>query len=335
MTDPRLETALSDDPPPVLRFTPVARLSPDPALPAETEATAAGPDGLDQRLREIETRIEKLAERFDQLEFVIVEQFEPGMTAAGELPGGNLRERLDRIEGVLGLLSQAPEELPAAETALEAEPSGLAAQLDAVASRLSEMMAAQGLATDRAEARLDGLVQAFDALSGRLGDRHDELVGVVERAVTRQPPVPDLALQHRSFAGFATALQMTLRRVDDAVSTILAGVEAVAERVAALEARPAASTAAGAPASGDLDASLGALCDRIGALTAALADAAEQRGAGDIAALSMRLDALGAVMSASLEDSLLGNRTVIEDTLRDLRLAVAEIAAENHRLRIA
>jgi hypothetical protein len=179
--------------------------------PPETGSTSDGEARLGQRLSEIETRIEKLAERFDQLEFVIVEQFEPGMSGTGDLPSGNLRDRLDRIESVLGLLSQGAEEQPVAAPAAVADapvPAGIERR-ETFAARLEEVDSAQSIRADAAEARLDGMTQALDILSAEARGRHQDLRAAFEKAMNRPPPAPDMTMQHRSFAGFATALQVT------------------------------------------------------------------------------------------------------------------------------
>jgi hypothetical protein len=327
VTDPHALSAPPGAQLPALRFTATA-------TNAESSPAPGGDGPLALRLCEIETRIERLAERFDQLEFVIVEQFEPGMTPAGDLPHGNLRERLDRIEAVLGLLSQGREERPAYAPVLAAGE----AQVCGLFNRLSDDVAAQAQRSDAVESRLDGIVQALDAVAAEARIRSDALLAALEGAMRRPMPAPDLTMQHRSFAGFATALQVTLDRLDDAAARILGGFATVTGRLDALEARitPADRPSAAAdPGAGDVATALGALCERIGALTGALAVPSQRTGEPDIGALTMRLDALGAVLSASVEDAVQGNRAAMEETLRDLRLAVAEIAAENHRLRIA
>ena len=322
MTDPQSESEPPDDPHPILRFSGAAR------MPGGAPLVPEGEGSSDRLPREIETRIEKLAERFDQLEYVIVEQFEPGMSGSGDLPRGNLRDRLDRIESVLGLLSQVDDDRPA--------PQG---HEDPVAERLIEAVGSQAQRADAMEARLDSLIRALDAVSAETRGRHDDLMAAFEKAMHRPMPAPDLTMQHRSFAGFATALQVTLDRMDGAVAGIVGALDGVTARLAALEARAASAdmpVTEAPPAADSLGSSLDALCDRIGALTGVLAAATERKKpAEDLAALSMRIDALGAVLSASVEDAVHGNRVAIEETLRDLRLAVAEIAAENHRLQIA
>jgi hypothetical protein len=178
----------------------------------------------------------------------------------------------------------------------------------------------------------------FETFAGEARGRHDDLLAAFERAMHRPMPAPDLTMQHRSFAGFATALQVALDRLDSAVESILAGLGDMAARLDALETPRAPEAARAAEASRvavDLGARLAALCDRIGTLTDVVASAAERREAAEAAALSERLDALGEVLSASVENAALGNREAMERTLRDLRFAVAEIAAENQRLRIA
>ena len=328
VTDPRPLSTTLDAQLPAPRITAAAPNPVDSAPPPEEGGRLA------ERLSEIETRIERLAERFDQLEFVIVEQFEPGMTQAGDLPHGNLRERLDRIEAVLGLLSQGGEDRPVPGPV----PTAGGPQVDGLLDRLSDIAAAQAQRSEAVESRLHMTMQALDSMATETRGRSEALFAALEGAMRRPMPAPDLTMQHRSFAGFATALQVTLDRLDGAVARLLDGFGSVTGRLAALEARLAQTempAADAAPGAGDIATALAALCERIGGLTRVLAEPPNRTGDPDIGDLTMRLDALGAVLSASVEDAVHGNRAAIEETLRDLRLAVAEIAAENHRLRIA
>jgi hypothetical protein len=446
------------------------------------------------RLGEIEVRITQLAERFDQLEFVIVEQFEPGMTAAGELPSGNLRDRLDRIEAALGLLRRDPPD--AAGTWADAMTSGaevldvavLEARLDEIAARLTDLahgakgpqvfpeafealekrlqtfaeeaaarhdgylsavtaevaardaalqavataqdagltelraaltaemdarqtallaafpapVESQGLseaaveaitgrvvreAAERAEARLEttltemeareaavlaafrseadaqrkAIAEAFadeaaardaaaaaalaaaegaqTAVAAEFRTRHDAILAMLERAMNRPPPAPDLTQQHRSFAGFATALQTTLNQFELSVDAILDRLDGMARRLEAVEARIAApveareAAIAAAPVSG-LETSIGALSDGIGALVEVLGQrAAPAREPSDPDTLMF--DRLGALVTAAVDEAARGSQGAMDATLRDLRLAMAELAADSQRLRIA
>ena len=329
MDDPQADVEPRDASPPVLFgvATRSERVSP------------SGPDLVSQlgrRLSEIEIRMEKLAERFDQLEFVIVEQFEPGMTPSGDARRGNLRERLDRIEEVLGLLSQSGEERPAPAEASHAALGQT--KWEAAAASLAETAAVHAERFGAVEARLDGLADLFESFAGDARGRHHALLETLEKLAQRPMPAPDLTAQHRSFAGFATALQVTLDRLDGAVAEILAGFASLAARLETLEAPHSGQDA---PVDGvtrvgrDIGDGFMALCDRIGALTDVVAGAAERKSSAETAALSDRLEALSAVLSASIGDAAVGQRLVMEDALRDLRIAVAEIAAENRRLRIS
>jgi hypothetical protein len=490
-------------------------------MPDENDLTAddAPADG---RLGEIEARIARLAERFDQLEFVIVEQFEPGMTEGGELPAGNLRDRLDRIEAGLGHLRRdAPatwaEAIASDEEVLDAamlearldeiaarladlahvatEPDGaaeaLGARLDAIEKRLQEvaeeagarqdsllsavtaeaaarepalhaiaaaaaaqaedlratltadiearhaaLVAAIAAAQDRPdtaeadaaslpagmaalaeemEARHAALLAALDARAAvaqaaiatetaareetlkaiaeaaetrhaaflaALGDqgeatrtalaaeaatreaaltavaeavearqadlrdviatematRHDAILVALDRAMNRPAPAPDLTQQHRSFAGFATALQTTLNQFEVSVDSILDRLDGMARRLEAVEARiaapaeTAAGDAASVPPSG-LETSLGALSDGIGALVEVLG----QRAAPllEPEAGPAMLDQLGALVTAAVGEAARDSQSAMDETLRDLRLTVAEMAADSLRLRTA
>jgi uncharacterized coiled-coil protein SlyX len=490
------------------------RERPQAEMPDEDDMTdaEAPPEG---RLGEIEARIAKLAERFDQLEFVIIEQFEPGMTEGGELPAGNLRDRLDRIEAGLGLLRRdtpatwdetmasgneildaaalearldeiaarladlahlaaAPEgaadvlaarlealenrlgtvaeeaaarhdsllsavvaESAAREAALEgiaaaaatrredlramlaaefearhatllsatgpAPEAGDAVEIDAEALRsdlraalaeeidarhaaflavLNEQASASGshareeavltALAEAAEARHAALVDALnenaeaarsliaaeaaardaalaamaEAAESRQGDlraalaaeietRHDTLLAALDRAMNRPAPAPDLTQQHRSFAGFATALQTTLNQFEVSVDSILERLDGMARRLEAVEARVAAPAAApggdATPAVSGIETSLGALSDGIGALVEVLGQRAAPAPATE--ANPAMLDQLGAVVTAVVGEAARSSQSVMDDTLRDLRLTMAEIAADSLRLR--
>jgi hypothetical protein len=95
---------------------------------------------------------------------------------------------------------------------------------------------------------------------------------------------------------------------------------------------PAASTGGSPPASG-LETSIGALSEGIDALVEVLvvrmSDAREANAKGAM------LDQIGALVTAAVNAAARDNRTAMDETLRDLRLALAEVAAENLRLRVA
>lgn len=324
-------------------------------LSAKDAASAtAGPTEeavpLSRRFGEIEAWIEKLAERFDQLEFVIVEQFEPGMSQPGERPGGNLRERLDRIEATLGLLSQEPGETLAAaasggpEGAEAAVARAIEDRLNAIATRLADVVDAEARRSalaDAAEERLRALEGAVEVMSTGADASRMAVLDAIERVSQRPPPAPDMTLQHRSFAGFATALQATLDRFETSVGTILDRLDGVTERVAALEAGVsrfediATSQPAASPPTSGLDLSLAALSDRICALAEVLGTRQQPADLEEISVVSARLEQLGGLLSAALEETGRSNSSGLDETLRDLRIAIAEIAAENRRLHIA
>jgi hypothetical protein len=490
-------------------------------MPDEDDMSAgeAPPEG---RLGEIEARIAKLAERFDQLEFVIVEQFEPGMTDGGELPAGNLRDRLDRIEAGLGLLrrdapatwdeAMASEEAVLDAAALDARLDEIAARLadlahiaagpgdaaDALAARLDALEQRLGTVADEAAARHDSLLSAVTAeaaareaalegiaaaaatrrqelkdilaaeietrhasllaaigpaqeagdtvdvdiealrsdlraalaeemdarhagllaalneqaavartsvaaeaaareaegkalaeaaearhaallqavtehaetaralvaaeaaareaalaampeaeatreadlkaaLVAEIDTRHDAILLALDRAMSRPAPAPDLTQQHRSFAGFATALQTTLNQFEVSVDSILERLDGMARRLEAVEARipaPAAAPAAdAAPAVSGIETSLGALSDGIGALVEVLGQRAAPSPVTE--ADPAMIDQLGAAVTAAIGEAARGSQSAMDETLRDLRLTVAEIAADSLRLRSA
>jgi hypothetical protein len=332
---------------------PEAAETPEAVGTTEMPAAAESSDeavSLSRRYSEIEAWIEKLAERFDQLEFVIVEQFEPGMSQPGERPSGNLRERLDRIEVTLAQLSQEPAEaLPAAVdggsgAAALAAATGIEDRLNAIASRLADVVDAEmrrSAAADAAEDRLRTLEGAVEAMSTGADASRMAVLDAIERVSQRPPPAPDMTLQHRSFAGFATALQTTLDRFETSVGAILERLDGVTERVGALEAglsrledTAVSQTVAEPPTSG-LDLSLAALSDRICALAEVLGTRQQPADLQDITVVSARLEQLGALLSAALEEAGKSNSDSLDESLRDLRMAIAEIAAENRRLRIA
>jgi hypothetical protein len=472
------------------------------------------------RLGEIEARIAKLAERFDQLEFVIVEQFEPGMTDGGDLPAGNLRDRLDRIEAGLGRLRRdAPATWAEAMVSDEETIDGamLEARLDEIAARLADLAhiaAGPDGAADALAARLDALETRLETVADEAAAQHDRLLSAVtaeaaareaalegiaasaatrredlrailaseiearhaalmaaiepaqgagetvevdfeslrsdlkavlteemdarqaallaalneqaevvraslageaearevalkafaeaaevrqatllaglgeeaqttrtavaaareealtaiaaaaearqadirdviaaemdtrnatilsalDRAMNRPAPAPDLTQQHRSFAGFATALQTTLNQFEVSVDSILDRLDGMARRLEAVEARIAAPAEAAAEelvpmAPSGLETSLGALSHGIGALVEVLG----QRAAPvpETEANPAMLDQLGALVTAAVGEAARGSRNAIDETLRDLRLTVAEIAADGLRLRSA
>jgi hypothetical protein len=421
---------------PLLRFSAAMRWPRDrreEPIPDEDDGLV-DESALSGRLAHIETRIGKLAERFDQLEFVIVEQFEPGMTEAGELPSGNLRDRLDRIEEGLGLLHRTPSSAPAtwdetmaadedlldaaavearlddiaarlAELAEAARPqedppgSAVDARLDEITARLAELAEAaqprDGAGADALEARLDSLDRRLETVAAEAAARHeallttivseggtsavaasaaaeareqallatlateaedrhaallsamiaaadaryDAILSALDRAMNRPPPSPDLTLLHRGFAGFATALQTTLNQFETSVDSILARLDGMAQRLEAVEARiaappdPMAALTDGAPPVSGLEISLGALSEGIGALVRVLGT--RSSGAREAEAEGAMLDQLGALVTAAVDAAARDNRTAMDETLRDLRLALAEVAADNLRLRIA
>lgn len=302
------------------------------------------PVPLLRRFGEVEAGIEKLAERFDQLEFVIVEQFEPGMSQPGERPAGNLRERLDRIEARLDLLSGEPGAAPPShasqdgDDALAAADTAIDDRLGAIAERLADVVAAdarRSAAADAAEARLRTLERAVDDMTTATEAGRMAVLEALDRVSQRPPPAPDLTLQHRSFAGFATALQTTLDRFETSVGTILERLDGVTERVAALEdglVRSGEDTPS-QPARG-LDISVAALSDRISTLAEVLGTR-HQPELQEITVVSARLEQMGSLLSTVLEEAGKSNPGSIDETLRDLRMTIAEIAAENRRLRIA
>jgi hypothetical protein len=323
----------------------------DDAAPLVDEAAVT------DRLADIDSRIGKLAERFDQLEFVIVEQFEPGMTDGGDLPSGNLRDRLDRIEAGLGHLRGRDPATPAPGTRRRrptkscstppwsrrgwtrsrhgwpSSPNSRASLRGrAWPKRRCPPRCARGTARrdrGRGAARHEALLAAVAARNGARGTtrsarrsattrrRKDRpwlqlpppprrrsrartlagpigsLLGIAaaERArrdARRTRPGdepaaarPDLTLQHRGFAGFATALQTTLSQFETSVDSILARLDGMAQRLEAVEARIAAPPPTHArPSLGAIGAriSLGALSEGIGALVQVLGRRPAARG---------------------------------------------------------
>lgn len=286
--------------------------------PSDALDAAGAERGDAGQAADLDMRIERLAERFDQLEFVIIEQFEPGMIHAGGVPAGSLRDRLDRIEAAVEHLSHDPVR-PTDRDDSEGE-----RRLDALA------------------VRLDGLERAIaDAASGT-ETRHAALVAAVERIATRPAPAPDLTAQHRSFAGFAAALQTTLGRQEAAAQEIVLALGTFAARLEAVEARldakgeqpPPAEPSAASPSAG-LETSLGLLGDRIGALARAIGAGPPAATPPEIASIAGRLDHLALLLAGALEEDARGRRASIEETLRDMRMTVAEIVAENRRLHVA
>jgi hypothetical protein len=171
---------------PLLRFSSAMRWARDNRAERTDDDGLVDEAAMSGRLAQIETRMGKLAERFDQLEFVIVEQFEPGMTEAGELPSGNLRDRLDRIEEGLGHLRRTPSPPPTwAEATVRDEDvldaAAVEARLDDIAARLAELAEAgsrDDAAKDALGARLAELTEAGardDAARDALGARLDEM----------------------------------------------------------------------------------------------------------------------------------------------------------------
>jgi hypothetical protein len=329
---------ISDEVPPPICFSFAKRAVSDALGDAQPVPTEPGRrDAASGRVvAEIEARIERLAERFDQLEFVILEQFESGMTPNDGSPAGSLCDRLDRIEAALAHVAQAADRIAATD---ETE-TATARQLDAMAARVGDLLQAQAQVVTSAEdtaARLADLLRAVVEAESHGDARHVAVLGALDRIASRPAPAPDLTIQHRSFAGFATALQAALGRYDASAQGIAQGLDVVAGRLDAVEVafrreRAEPSAAAPQPPAG-LEAALGLLCDRIGALVEVHATGPQMGGVPELASVATRLDLLAGMLSTSLEDAR-GRGVPIEDTLRDLRMAVAEIAAENRRLRI-
>ena len=320
---------------PAISFSLARRAVSDVAQDAAPDPPCADVVDVDlkRRLSDIEDTIQRVGERFDQLEFVIVEQFEPGMTQAGELPAGNLRERLDRIEAALGS-PETPCVVQDAETgatmasAFEQRLDGLMARLED-ADRTREQRSTMA---EEADARLDRLERVIADLVSGAEARHETVLKNLELVMRRPAPAPDLTTQHRSFAGFATALQTALGRYEEAANRIVVGLDAVAGRISAVEAAldGQATDAANHSSSQGLEHCLGALCDRIGALSRVLGADRHASVDPEVSMISARLDHMAGALSAAG-----GERASLDETLRDLRLAVAEIASENQRLRIA
>lgn len=217
----------------------------------------------------LEERFSRLAERFDQLEFVIVEQFEPGMTGEDGQDPGNLRHRLDRIEAALRTFAgpaAAPD--PAIDGALEA-----------------------------AIARIDAALVESAGAAARRDEDLASLKDAVARIETAVPPRPDMSAVHQGFARIATALSAGLQRLDAAredTDRRLAAIEtALADVAKAAIAADRATDAAPAPEG--LEARIGALADRVAAAEARLSAAsAEMAEIG-------RADALRALQSTVAE----------------------------------
>jgi hypothetical protein len=388
MSDHDPNSITQRDTSPLLRFTTAMgwpRERPHAEMPDE-DGLGTDDAPAERRLGEIEARIDRLAERFDQLEFLIVEQFEPGMTEAGELPAGNLRDRLDRIEAGLDLLRR---EAPDAATWTDAMASHdevpdttvFESRLDEIVARLADLAdiaAGPDGAADGFGARLQGFEQRIEVVADDPIARHDgvpsatvaddtaretPLAAMIEAAVSRQADLTatisaemeaqhaailaalDRAIsrqpaghtqEHSSFAGFATALQTTLSQFEVSVDSILDRLDGLAKRLEVAEARIAA------PADPDeavpagvwgLETSLGVLSEGIGALAAVISR--QTASAPDAGTSPAVLDHLGTLVTAAVGAAARDNRAAIEETLHDLRLAVAEIAADRARLRIA
>jgi hypothetical protein len=161
------------------------REQPAVAMPDEDDLPGES-DPIDGRLREIEARIAKLAERFDQLEFIIVEQFEPGMTETGDLPAGNLRDRLDRIEAGLGLLrTETPDISATPPVGSSAEvapgPAGLEARTGEMAARLADTTYGSAGAL---HARLEVLEKRLETAAEAAAAQLDRLLSAIADGAT-------------------------------------------------------------------------------------------------------------------------------------------------------
>jgi hypothetical protein len=227
----------------------------------------------------------------------------------------------------------------AAETRHAAFLAALGEQGEATRTALAAEVAAREAAlTAVAEAVEARQADLRDVIATEMATRHDAILVALDRAMNRPAPAPDLTQQHRSFAGFATALQTTLNQFEVSVDSILDRLDGMARRLEAVEARIAAPAetavgdAASVPPSG-LETSLGALSDGIGALVEVLG----QRAAPllEPEAGPAMLDQLGALVTAAVGEAARDSQSAMDETLRDLRLTVAEMAADSLRLRTA
>lgn len=279
--------------------TDAAPAAPGPGDPAPVPEEA-GPS--------LEERFSHLSERFDQLEFVIVEQFEPGMTQEDGPDRGNLRDRLVRIEAALDGLAAVPAAGP------EDEPGpglrALAEKMESIAAGMADL-----------GTRIEGVGERAERLERTLRD----LAQAQARLEKRPAPVPDLTAMHQGFARFGTALNGALHRMDTVVSEICERQERIEAAIAELSAR-LAQGAAGSGSHDPLEDTLRDLGSRIGAL--AEAAAARPEASRDVAALAERLAAAEARIAAGSEPAEAGH----DAALRALQTTVAELLAENRRL---
>lgn len=360
-----------------------------PAItPAKTGADASPVDSVPtvngdrsavegEKLAGIERRMERLAERFEQLEFLIIEQFETGVNATTADPEMTLRQRLDRIEGRLDdLLRTRPEgphalgdrpadpqssekgtaQLPAADflggpcrTLEDTRPvqtphpswlEGLEERLlSALAQTLSEN--AKVVASDVAD--LVSMTVSVAETSARTATEVSTLTNRVEALARRPAAVPDLTAQHRSFAAFGTALSVTLARFEAVADGLAQRLDRVTTQPAPIDASAAGEEALPTPEAKNgtppvaaaLEGEMAVLARRIETLANVLGTRAKGVDPEDLAQTSARLETVCGRLTDALEEISSDTRALHEDSLRDLRLAVAEIAAENRRLRHA
>ena len=308
------------EPSPLLHFTSAMRWPrerqqpdmPDEEDLARDDALASG------RLGEIEARIAKLAERFDQLEFVIVEQFEPGMTDGGKLPAGNLRDRLDRIEAALGPLRRdAPatwaDAMAADEEVLDA--AMLEARLDEIAARLADLAhiaAGPDGAAEALAARLEALEGQLHEVSEETRAQHDTLLA----ALSAEAAARESALQ-----GIAAAAST---QAEDIKAAVAADIEA---RHAALVATIGSAQDRPGTTEADVDAAA-----RWADIKAAFAEEIEARHATLLAALDEKAEVASVSLAseaAAREESLKGMAEAAEARHAALLAALDEQAETN------
>jgi hypothetical protein len=226
---------------------------------------------------------------------------------------------------------------------METRQAALIAALDDHSAIARAALAAEAAARESAfrsaeEADVARQADLRAAMTAEMDMRQETILTALDRAMSRPAPAPDLTQQHRSFAGFATALQTTLNQFEISVDSILDRLDGMTRRLEAVEARIATQAEAAAddtvtvPVSG-LETSLGALSDGIGALVAVLGQRAapvqeSEPGPGMV-------EELAALVTAAVGEAARDSQNAIDHTLRDLRLTVAEIAADSLRLRTA
>ena len=170
------------------------------------------------------------------------------------------------------------------------------------------------------EGRMERIVSMLNELEGRFSGLEAGQSGLVARidsfgqtldaVAARQPPRPDVSDFNRGIARVTTALNHTLRRVEDSLGEISSG-----------------SSKNGADVAGSLSTGLSALAEAVRAT-----QGGHSGTASELAMISSMQETLSHQLAKLLEASQAQRVPVMEEFLLDVRHATAELLAEQARV---